>query len=284
MQGQLLRKEILVDGGIEHAGARSDGGTRQAFNQAGLTKAGGCRYMQRGAAKRADAGSDWGVGEADAGGTPEPVDGTMRDKARGFIEEAMADLALHANGKAQVCAVHGLAQIRREVCGALVDVAEGEESGEVTSEGVVGLVGVLVAVGDAVFAGWWLQKRRNACCARTIGTGDGHGQAMERGIVTELLVTLAGDAEAQEIVPVSFGSGLEGEAGVKVLICESAAGSHAVEGDGAGGGTGGEVVTQCESQRGGGRDVISNIGRVGGDVEGRGGGVVAGVKAGEAGQ
>jgi len=77
----------------------------------------------------------------------------------------MFDLHLQRSGDAEVGTAQALGLRDGEVRGAFILVARGEQAAQEAGEGIVGLVGVLVAVGDRVLTSWrWQEGCRNWLC------------------------------------------------------------------------------------------------------------------------
>ena len=204
------------------------------------------------------------------------------------IEEAVFDVALELEGVLVVGALDLLVVEGGDEAAALVLVTEAEEGGDAVWEGVVGLVVELVAVGD----GGLFRDEEGGLAGDviTVGSADGDdvaevlGEAISCGVVAGngskikgdggadvgvgvLLLALAGDAVADEVVPVAEGTVFEGEAGVDVLIGLLAVGGDAVKVMGLRQTGGGDGVADGEAGLGVGGDVVAEVGDRGGSVE-----------------
>src|SRR6266478_3065628 len=187
----------------------------------------------------------------------------------------MLDVALDLEGVEVVGALDDLVEGCRgiEQPAAFVFVMEAEEGGDAPGEGVVGLVGELVTIGDGVVGG----KEEGGLAGGGVAAGsaesdwgavvgglgdavgDGGDWLAGGGELLDLFA-LAGDAVAGEVVPVPCQNVFDGEGGVDVLIGLLAGGGDAVDVVGAGEAGGGVGVAEGEACFGVGEDAVADIG------------------------
>src|SRR5258705_3876042 len=194
----------------------------------------------------------------------------------------MLDVALDLEGVEVVGALDDLV----EGCGgieeaaAFVFVVEAEEGGDALGEGVVGLVGEFVAIGDGIVGGEDEGSLASGCVA--VGSAEGDWVAVVGGFGVAVadggdglagggelldLFALATDAVAGEVVPVPCQDVFYCETGVDVLVGLLAGGGDAVDVVGAGEAGGGVGVAKGEAKAGVGEEAVADVGDfVGGGI------------------
>ena len=173
--GELAAVEVLVEAGVKGSGAGVDGGGRQGelFGERGLTGAGGGGEVEAGAAEAPGSGTDGSVGEPEARRADQAEQAGVLDAAGGLDEKAVADLGSERGGGEEMDALCTLRAGGEQVGAALAVISGSERAVQEAGEGVVGLVGKLVAVGDEVLAGWTLEEGGDSGGGVAVGAGDG---------------------------------------------------------------------------------------------------------------
>src|SRR6185437_6288724 len=173
------------------------------------------------------------VAEADARSAGDAVEVVLLGGAGERIEEAALYLPLKLQGVFEVGALDDLVleELGVVVAAALLVIAEAEQDVEERAAAPVALVVELVAVGRLVVGTG--EEGRLPCGGVAVGSADRDdvaevlGEGAEAEVVGDgvadvaelrLLLALAGDAVADEIVPVALRAVFRGEAGVEILI------------------------------------------------------------------
>ena len=180
-----------------------------------LLYTGGYVGAEESAVERLCAGANCLVGQAEARRTSDAIQFVVFDSATEGVEDAVLDVALNLEGIEVVSALDFLIACGCEEPAAFVFVVKAKQNGDAVGEGVIGLVGEFVAIGDRVVGGEVELSLTGSGVAvgsakgDSVAVVDGFGEAIEDDVDglaggSELvdLFALASNAVTGEIVPV----------------------------------------------------------------------------------